>query len=177
LRKTLKIRTIFNLLGPLVNPLNPTGQVIGVSKPDLVKTFGEVLAQLEVRRAIAIHGREGLDEGGLADVNDLAIVSEGQVNTVELDPTQLKVSPAPTEALRGGNVNENADILKAVLQGKGTPAQQDAVALNAALALWVGEAIEGNPSLAFDKGITLAQEVLQSGAAWKKLENLAQFLR
>ena len=184
LRKTLKIRTIFNLLGPLVNPLNPTGQVIGVSKPDLVKTFGEVLAQLEVRRAIVIHGREGLDEGGLADVNDLAIVSEGQVNTVELDPTQLKVNSAPTEALRGGNVNENADILKAVLQGKGTPAQQDAVALNAALALWVGEAqgdhYLGSPlrdRVAFDEGITQAQEVLQSGAAWKKLEELAQFLR
>lgn len=178
LRKTLKIRTIFNLLGPLVNPLNPTGQVIGVSKPDLVKTFGEVLAQLEVRRAIVIHGREGLDEGGLAAINDLAIVSEQQVDTTELDPTELKVNYAPTEALRGGNVNENADILKAVLQGKGTPAQQDAVALNAALALWVGEVTEGDHrAIAFDQGITLAKDILQSGAAWHKLEELAQFLR
>ena len=176
LRKTLKIRTIFNLLGPLVNPLNPTGQVIGVSKPNLVKTFGEVLAQLDVRRAIVIYGREGLDEGGLADINDIAIVSERQVDTAELDPTQLKVSSAPTEALRGGDVNENADILKAVLQGKGTPAQQDAVALNAALALWVGEATEGDRTVAIDRGITQAKEILQSGAAWEKLEELARFL-
>lgn len=176
LRKTLKIRTIFNLLGPLVNPLNPTGQVIGVSKPDLVKTFGEVLAQLEVRQAIVIYGREGLDEGGLADINDIATVSKGQVDIAELDPTQLKVNPAPTEALRGGNVNENADILKAVLQGKGTSAQQDAVALNAALALWVGEATEGDRADAINSGIIRAKEILQSGAAWEKLEELARFL-
>ena len=178
LRKTLKIRTIFNLLGPLVNPLNPTGQVIGVSDPDLVPIFAEVLAQLGVRRGIVIHGREGLDEGGLAALNDLAIVSEKQVNLLELDPAQLKVNFAPTEALQGGDVKENAAILKAVLQGKGTKAQQDVVALNTALALWVGEAITetGDRIKEFDRGITLAQDILKSGFAWEKLEKLAQFL-
>lgn len=179
LRKTLKVRTIFNLLGPLVNPLNPTGQVIGVSDSSLVETFAQVLAQLEVRRAIVIHGREGLDEGGLATINDLAIVSDQKVELLKLDPTQLKISSAPTQALRGGDVQENAAILKAVLQGKGTKAQQDAVALNTALALWVGEAItETNDRLKdFTQGISLAQNIIQSGAAWEKLEKLAQFLR
>ena len=179
LRKTLKIRTIFNLLGPLVNPLNPTGQVIGVSDPDLVPIFAEVLARLGLRRAIIIRGREGLDEGGLADINDIAILSDKQVNLLELSPSQLKVNTAPTSALRGGDVEENAAILQAVLQGKGTQAQQDVVALNTALALWVGEAITETEDIIenLDRGITTARDILKSGVAWEKLEKLAQFLR
>ena len=176
LRKTLKIRTIFNLLGPLVNPLQPTGQVIGVSDPALVGTFAEVLSQLGTR-AVIVRGREGLDEAGLADINDLAIATD-KVSLIELDPKELGIKNAPTSALRGGDVRENADILKAVLQGSGTQAQQDVVALNTALALFVGEAIEPEPSIdTFARGFTLAKEVLQSGEAWRKLEELAQFLR
>ena len=176
LRKTLKIRTIFNLLGPLVNPLQPTGQVIGVSDPTLVKTFAEVLSQLGTR-AIVVRGREGLDEAGLADINDLAIATD-KISLMELNPQELGIKNAPTSAIRGGNVRENADILKAVLQGSGTNAQQDVVALNAALALFVGEAIGKEPNLdTFARGFAQAQEVLQSGAAWKKLEELAQFLK
>jgi anthranilate phosphoribosyltransferase len=176
LRKTLKIRTIFNLLGPLVNPLQPTGQVIGVSDPALVETFAEVLSQLGTR-AVVVHGRERLDEAGLADISDLAIATD-QVRLIELDPQELGIKNAPTAALRGGDVQENADILKAVLQGRGTQAQQDVVALNAALAFFVGETVSGEPNLdTFARGFTQAQEVLQSGEAWRKLEELAQFLR
>lgn len=175
LRKTLKIRTIFNLLGPLVNPLHPTGQVIGVSDPTLVKTFAEVLSQLGTR-AVIVHGREKLDEAGLADINDLAIATD-KVSLIKLDPKELGIKNAPTLALRGGNVRENADILTAVLQGKGTQPQQDVVALNAALALFVGEAIGEEPNLdTFARGFALAKEVLQSGEAWRKLSQLAQFL-
>ena len=176
LRKTLKIRTIFNLLGPLVNPLQPTGQVIGVSDPALIGTFAEVLSQLGTR-AVVVRGREGLDEAGLADINDLAIATD-KVSLIELNPKELGIASAPTSALRGGDVQENADILRTVLQGSGTQAQQDVVALNAALALFVGEAIGTEPSLnTFARGFTLAQEVLQSGEAWRKLEELAKFLR
>lgn len=176
LRKTLKIRTIFNLLGPLVNPLEPTGQVIGVSDPTLVKTFAEVLSQLGTR-AVVVRAREGLDEAGLADLNDLAIATD-KVSLIELNPKELGIKAAPTTALRGGDVQENADILRAVLQGNGTQAQQDVVALNAALALFVGEAIGEKPSLdTFARGLTLAREVLQSGEAWSKLEELARYLR
>ena len=176
LRKTLKIRTIFNLLGPLVNPLQPTGQVIGVSDPALVGTFAEVLSQLGTR-AVVVRGREGLDEAGLADINDLAIATD-KVSLMKLHPEELGITSVPTSALRGGDVQENSDILKAVLQGNGTQAQQDVVALNAALALFVGEAIGEKPSLdTFARGFTLSKEVLQSGEAWRKLEELAQFLR
>ncbi len=178
LRKTLKVRTIFNLLGPLVNPMAPTGQIIGVYDPLLVETIAKALSQLGVRRAITVHGRERLDEAGLADLNDLAVVENQQVHCMVLNPTELGLTPAPTAALVGGDVLENAEILKAVLQGKGTQAQQDVVALNAALALEVGEAIDGTTDILerFATGIATAKEILQSGEAWKKLEQLAKFL-
>ncbi|GBE91892.1 anthranilate phosphoribosyltransferase [Nostoc cycadae] len=178
LRKTLKVRTIFNLLGPLVNPMRPTGQIIGVNDPLLIEEIAQALSQLGCRQAIALHGRERLDEAGLADVTDLAVLQAGKVHCLTLNPQELGISHAPTEALRGGDVQENAEILKAVLQGKGTPAQQDVVALNTALALQVGEAIAGTTDILEGcvKGIALAKEVLQSGAAWTKLEQLAEFL-
>ena len=178
LRKTLKVRTIFNLLGPLVNPMAPTGQIIGVYDPLLVETIAKALSQLGVRRAIAVHGRERLDEAGLADLNDLAVVENQQVHCMVLNPTELGLTPAPTAALVGGDVLENAEILKAVLQGKGTQAQQDVVALNAALALFVGEAIDGTTDILerFATGIATAKNIIQSGEAWTKLEQLAKFL-
>ncbi|MEM1395799.1 MAG: anthranilate phosphoribosyltransferase [Cyanobacteria bacterium P01_D01_bin.116] len=186
LRKTLKIRTIFNLLGPLVNPMSPTGQVIGVSDPFLVQTMAQALSQLGIRRGIIIHGRERLDEGGLGDVNDVAITSgraslnaeNGQVKLLELTAEKLGLTPAPIGALKGGEVKENADILQAVLQGKGTQAQQDVVALNTALALEVGEAVDGeNIVERCTKGVVIAKDVLKSGEAWRKLQQLAEFLK
>jgi len=173
MRRTLKVRTVFNLLGPLVNPLRPTGQVIGVCDPTLLETIAQALQQLGTQQAIVLHGREKLDEAGLADLTDLAVLSHGQAQLTTLNPHQVGLAPAPTAALRGGDVQENAEILKAVLQAKGTQAQQDVVALNAALALQVGGAIAlGNHA----GGIALAKEILQGGAAWSKLEQLVQFL-
>ena len=178
LRKTLKIRTIFNLLGPLVNPMSPTGQVIGVSDPFLVQTIAQALSQLGIRRGIVIHGRERLDEGGLGDVNDVAIVENQQVSLLELTAEKLGLTPAPIGDLKGGEVKENADILQAVLKGKGTQAQQDVVALNTALALEVGEAVDGEDFVErCSKGVVIAKEVLKSGEAWKKLEQLGEFLK
>jgi anthranilate phosphoribosyltransferase len=180
LRKTLKVRTIFNLLGPLVNPMRPTGQIIGVSDAQLVETIAIALSQLGTKRAIAVYGREKLDEAGLADLSDLAVLlPDKQVRRMVLNPEELGLNTASTEALRGGDVQENAEILKAVLQGKGTQAQQDVVALNAALALQVGEVFNEalDISQACIKGIALAKEILQSGAAWTKLEQLSEFLQ
>ncbi len=179
LRKTLKIRTIFNLLVPLVNPMNPTGQVIGVSDPFLVQTIAQALSKLGIRRGIVIHGRERLDEGGLGDVNDVAMVKNGEVSLLELTAEKLGLNPAPITALKGGEVQENADILQAVLQGKGTQAQQDVVALNTALALYVGEAVDEGKDIieCCTKGVVIAKDVLKSGEAWTKLEQLAAFLK
>lgn len=177
LRATLKVRTVFNLLGPLVNPLRPTGQVIGVFDPAVLHPMAEALNQLEMPQAIILHGREKLDEAGLSDLTDLAVLEGGQVAAAVLDPQQFGLTKAPTAALRGGEVAENAAILQAVLQGKGTQAQQEVVALNAALALKVGDVVQGETlDDAVQKGITLAQDILKSGAAWDKLQQLVAFL-
>lgn len=173
LRKTLKVRTVFNLLGPLVNPLRPTGQVIGVYDTQFLAAVAQALNQLGTPKAIVLHGREKLDEAGLGDWTDLAILDQGRVCLESINPETFGLTKAPITALKGGDVEENATILRNVLQGKGTQAQQDAVALNAALALQVGEIV---PMGDYKKGITQAREILKYGAPWKKLEELIQFL-
>lgn len=174
LRRTLKIRTVFNLLGPLVNPVRPTGQVIGVCDPHLVVPIAHALRQLGTELAIVVHGREKLDEAGLAEANDLAILANGEVQLSTVSAAEVGLQPAATGALRGGDVAENAQILQSVLQGGGTQAQQDVVALNAALALQVSGIISSGDHI---QGIALAKEILASGAAWTKLEQLVAFLK
>ncbi|BAB73110.1 anthranilate phosphoribosyltransferase [Anabaena sp. FACHB-709] len=173
LRRTLRIRTVFNLLGPLVNPLRPTGQVVGLFTPKLLTTVAQALDNLGKQKAIVLHGRERLDEAGLGDLTDLAVLSDGELQLTTINPQEVGVTPAPIGALRGGDVQENAEILKAVLQGKGTQAQQDAVALNAALALQVAGAV---PLLDHAQGVSVAKEILQTGTAWAKLAQLVYFL-
>jgi anthranilate phosphoribosyltransferase len=173
LRQELKIRTVFNLIGPLVNPLRPTGQIIGVFTTHLLETIATAAGILGTRQAIVLHGRERLDEAGLGDLTDLAILTDGRVELASIDPIELGLTPAPTTALKGGDVAENATILSAVLQGKGTPMQRDVVALNAGLALQVGGIV---PIGAHRQGIEIAQNVLSSGVAWDKLTELVEFL-
>ncbi len=173
LRKELKIRTVFNLIGPLVNPLRPTGQIIGIGIPNLLETIAEAAGILGTQQAIVLHGRERLDEAGLGDATDLAILKNGRVKVSSIHPKELGITPAPIAALKGGDVAENAAILTAVLQGKGTPAQRDVVALNASLALQIGDLI---PLGEHQRGVELAQTVLSSGAGWDKLTELVKFL-
>jgi anthranilate phosphoribosyltransferase len=174
LRQVLKVRTVFNLLGPLVNPLRPSGQVIGVYDPQFLSSMAGALRLLGTPNAIVLYGREKLDEAGLGAMTDLATLSGGQVELTALNPQALGLIEAPLSALEGGDLEENAAILKNVLQGKGTPAQEDAVALNASLAFQVAEAVAFGEHR---QGIEKAKEILQSGAAWSKLEQLVQFLQ
>jgi anthranilate phosphoribosyltransferase len=174
LRRTLNVRTVFNLLGPLVNPLRPSGQVIGVYDSKVLEPMAQALNYLGIAKAIVLHGREKLDEAGLGDITDLALLSDRQVELGQLQPQVLGLSPAPISALKGGDLPENAEILRNVLQGKGTQAQQDVVALNASLALQVGEIVFFEDRR---QGVEKAKEILKSGAAWSKLEELVRFLR
>jgi len=171
LRRTLKVRTVFNLLGPLVNPLRPTGQVMGVFNAKLLGTIATALQTLGSQRAIVLHSREGMDEAGLANLTDLAVLSQGQIQVTTINPQELGITSAPLSALQGGEVADNHAILQAVLQGKATQPQLDVVALNAALALVVGEKVPD-----YATGLILAREILASGAGWTKLEQLAKFL-
>ncbi|MGG6266398.1 anthranilate phosphoribosyltransferase [Leptolyngbya sp. AN03gr2] len=171
MRKTLKVRTVFNLLGPLVNPLQPSGQVIGVYNSVLLEPMAEALKLLGKESAIVLHGRERLDEAGLADLTDIAVLHNQTVEVTTIDPQALGLQKAPIDSLRGGDISVNTEILRSVLQGKGTQAQQDAVTLNAALALRVGQEVDS-----YEQGIDRARDVLKSGAAWEKLNQLVEFL-
>ncbi len=175
-RRELRVWTVFNLLGPLVNPLRPTGQIIGVgaSTPHILETIAEALGLLGTQQAIVLHGRERLDEAGLGDLTDLAILTNGEVKLTSIDPAALGLTPAPIAALKGGDVAENAAILTAVLQGKGTTAQRDAVTINASLALQIGNLV---PLGAHQQGVELARTVISSGVAWDKLTKLVEFLK
>jgi anthranilate phosphoribosyltransferase len=173
LRKTLKVRTVFNLLGPLVNPLHPTGQVIGVYDAQFLTPMAEALHQLGLPKAMVIHGREKLDEAGLGDITDVALLSQGKVHLSTVNPQELGLNNAPITALQGGDLPENAAILRDVLQGKGTIAQENVVALNASLALQVGESVTFEDHL---QGVEKAKIILSSGVAWDKLAELVKFL-
>jgi len=174
LRSTLKIRTVFNLLGPLVNPLCPTGQVIGVYDRVFLDSIAEALNILKTPKAIILHGREKLDEAGLGDATDLSMLNEGKVIPGIVNPQALGLKSASLAELKGGEVTANAAILTNVLQGKGTTAQQDAVALNASMALQVGEVVAFGDHF---QGVNMAQDIIKSGMAWKKLEELVAFLK
>lgn len=174
IRQEMKIRTVFNLLGPLVNPLQPTGQIIGVYDPKFIERMAQALQQLGTPKAMVLHGREKLDEAGLGDKTDLAIAIDGQVTKTVIDPVELGLTPAPLAALKGGDIPVNKEILTNVLQGKGTTAQTEAIALNASLALQVAEIVPWGDHQA---GVTKAKEVISSGAAWTKLEQLVSFLK
>lgn len=173
-RKTLKVRTIFNLLGPLVNPLRPSGQVIGVYSPEFLSEMAIALQNLGTQKAWVVHGREKLDEAGLGAPTDMAGFNQGSVVTETLDPSGLGLTSASLATLKGGAVTENVEILTQVLQGKGTQAQTEVVALNASLALQVGDAIAWGEH---QQGIALAKEILRQGAGWDKLQQLVQFLQ
>ncbi len=167
LRRTLGVRTVFNLLGPLVNPLRPEAQVLGVARPELLDPMAEALAQLGLRRAVVVHGHGGLDEASLAGINDLRLVDNGAVQVDQLNPEQLGLGRAPLSALAGGDLDTNRAILEAVLQGRGTRPQQDVVALNAALVLWAAGRADS-----VEHGLQQALQALATGSGWKALERL-----
>jgi len=167
LRRSLGVRTVFNLLGPLVNPLRPDAQVLGVARADLLDPMAEALARLGLRRAVVVHGHGGLDEASLAGVNALRLVEAGSVRADQLDPEALGLQRAPIAALAGGDLTANRSILEAVLQGRGSQPQADVVALNAALVLWAAGRAD---SVA--EGLDQARQALASGLAWTALERL-----
>jgi len=110
LRRSLGVRTVFNLLGPLVNPLRPDAQVLGVARADLLDPMADALARLGLQRAVVVYGQGGLDEASLAGINELRLVEAGEVRSDQLDPEQLGLQRAPLAALAGGDLATNREI-------------------------------------------------------------------
>ena len=171
LRRSLGVRTVFNLLGPLVNPLKPQAQVLGVAKKDLLDPMAGALQRLGLERAVVVHGAGGLDEASLAGPNVLGFIEAGAIRSLQLSPDELGLATADLEALKGGDLDCNQTILQQVLQGRGKPAQRDVVALNTALVLWAA-GIDTDLSSAAAR----AAESLDQGLPWTRLEALRQHL-
>ena len=162
-RKALGVRTLFNLLGPLANPALAERQLMGVYDPAMTKVMAEALLELGTEGALVIHC-DGLDEIGLHGVTRGHFVNEGKVEPFTLDPKDLDLEPAPIESLKGGNAEENAKILEAVLNGEKGP-KADVVAINAAAALGVAGLTRD-----LAEGLKVAREALADGSAARVLE-------
>ena len=165
-RQALKVRTIFNLLGPLTNPAGATRQVVGVYSAELVPLVAEVLAELGTEHALVVHGLDGLDEITLTGPTLVGEVRAGSVSSFEIAPEDLGLPRAAAGALRGGSPSDNASIVREVLSGQAGP-RLDVVLLNATAAIYVGGRTER-----LESGLDAAREAIASGAAAATLEKL-----
>jgi anthranilate phosphoribosyltransferase len=167
-RRELGQRTIFNLLGPLCNPAGATHQLIGVYDADLTEPLAEVLGELGVHAAFVVHGYGGLDELTTGGANRVSHLQNGKVSTYELDPGSLGLRPTPVDLLQGGEAEQNAMMLRKLLEGVDRTPRRDVVLLNAAAAI---AADSGD----FTQALQDAQESLDSGAALSRLEGMLAF--
>ena len=167
IRRQLGIHTTFNLLGPLSNPAGAPRQIIGVWRKDLADKLAEVLAALGTERAWVVHGDDGLDEITLAGKTHVAEAVNGRVRTFQIGPEDFGFETRELNHLRGGDTDANAEIVSAVLAGERKDEARALVIMNAAAALFVGEAAKD-----LRDGARIAAEAIDSGAAQQKLELL-----
>jgi anthranilate phosphoribosyltransferase len=170
-RRELKLRTVFNLLGPLTNPAHASAQVVGVYSAELVEKLAEALSMLGLRRALVVHGADGLDEITITGPTRVAEVREGNVRSYEVTPEEFGMNRAALEDISGGDAAANAAIIREVLGGKKSP-RRDVVLLNAAAAL-----VAAGKSDHLSEAIPLAAQSIDSGAARAKLEALVEFTK
>ena len=171
LRRDLGIRTVFNLLGPLVNPLQPDSQVLGVASANLLDPMAEALKNLGVKRGLVVHGAGGLDEASLEGTNQIRLIDKNEIRRIDLNPKDFGIDLSSNNALTGGDLEENIKILSSILKGKGSSSQSNVVALNNALVLWVS-GIQDDFKIGFESSL----DKLKSGEAWNSFESLKSFL-
>jgi len=170
-RRELGIRTLMNMLGPLLNPVGARHQLVGVPSLAWTRTIAEALGRLGARRALVVHGRDGLDELTTTGPSHVVMTTAGVSTEFEVDPAGLGIALARPEDLAGGDAAHNAEIARAVLAGEGGP-RRDIVVLNAGAALLAAEAVEDLAA-----GCEAARRSLDSGAAGAKLEALVEATR
>ena len=167
-RKELGFRTIFNLLGPLTNPVDAQAQVLGVFDVKWVQPLATVLRDLGCSRALVVHGSDGLDEITLTGVSQIAELKNGEVTSYSLDPGELGFEYCASDDLKGGTPEENAAIIQEILNGEKGP-RRDIVVLNSAAAIYVAGKADS-----LDLGVQLAVNSIESGKARDKLEDLCR---
>jgi anthranilate phosphoribosyltransferase len=165
-RREMGIRTVFNMLGPLTNPAGANAQVIGVYSPALTEPLARVLAELGTVRAFVVHGCDNLDEISNTGDSRVSEVREGQVRTFTVRPEDFGMARASIRELQGGDREQNAQIIRAVLEGEPGP-RRDIVLMNAAAAL-----VAGGRARELKEGVGLAAQSIDGGAARGKLQLL-----
>ena len=170
-RREIKIRTVFNILGPLTNPAGASAQIMGVYQENLTEVLARVLNELGSRRAYVVHGLDGLDEVSPSAESQVSEVKGGQVHTYRVSPEEFGLKRARLSDLQGGNAAENAQIITRILGGEAGP-KRDVVVMNASLAIAAGGKANN-----FREGVKLAAHSIDSGAAMEKLNGLVEFSR
>jgi anthranilate phosphoribosyltransferase len=168
-RRELRLRTVFNLLGPLTNPAHASAQVVGVYSAELVEKLAEALSMLGLRRAMVVHGLDGLDEITITGPTRIAEVREGKVSGYEVTPEEFGMSRGSLADISGGDAAENAEIIRDILGGKKS-SRRDVVLLNAAAAL-----VAAGKADHLAGTLPLAEKSIDSSAAAKKLAALVRF--
>ncbi len=168
-RRELRLRTMFNLLGPLTNPANASGQVVGVYALEMVEKLAEALSMLGLHRALVVHGLDGLDEITITGPTRVAEVRDGSIRSYEVVPEEFGIRPGTLEEISGGDAAENAAIVRDVLSGRKS-ARREVVLLNSAAALVAAGRVDH-----LADGIPLAAQSIDSGAAAGRLARLISF--
>lgn len=158
-RREIGIRTLFNILGPLSNPANPKGQLVGVGVPQLGPLVAEALVLRGMQRALVVHSEEGADEITLSGNTHAWLVEDGSVTERDLSPSHFGVERSSLESVKGGDAAANVATLNAVLDGQTGP-MADFTVVNAGAALWVAGVTND-----FDEGAQMARDALTSGKA------------
>ena len=171
LRKALGIRTVFNQLGPLVNPLRPNAQVLGVASEDLLEPMGNALLQMGMNRVVVVHGSGGLDEASLQGENKLLFVEDGKLRFSKINISDFKHENISNDMLVVSEDDSNEEILKSVLNGSGKNSHKDVVALNTSLVLWAAR-IEDDLHEGFNKALL----AINQGNPWEKFLILKNYL-
>lgn len=167
-RREMGIRTIFNILGPLSNPAGASLQVLGVYDPRLKRVLAEVLKNLGAKRAMVVHGSDGMDEITITGETGVAELAGGIVREYSIRPEDFGLTRAPGDSIKGGGAAENAAIVRAVLNGEEGP-RLDVVLLNAGAAFYVA-----GRTADIEGGVSLARDSILSGAASAKLDALIE---
>ena len=171
-RKEMGIRTIFNILGPLANPAGASMQLLGVYDRRLVEPMAQVLSNLGVKRGLVVCGSDGLDEATVTGPTHVCEIRFGELTQYDVTPEEFGLGRYPLAELIGGTPAENAVLTREILAGKITGAKRDIVVLNAALALYLG-----TDDCTVAQCIDKAKDLIDSGAALKKLEEFAAATR
>ncbi len=169
-RKEIGIRTIFNILGPLTNPAKADIQLLGVFSVDLTEKIAYVLMKLGLKKAFVVCGLDGMDEISICAPTRISYFKGNSIETFEITPEQFGIKRVSPDEIRGGDPNNNAEIIKRVLSGKEKGPKRDIVLINSAAALLVAGRVDN-----LNEGIKKAEEIIDSGLAIKKLKELIKF--